>query len=137
MFWLFVALFILILITSIFVTLFYLPLKLNTQNLVSSLKKGLPNSLPIPIPFSKSPTAAAAATTVAANATIIKHDLGVNIDTPINSIDKPLPFPKSGYCYIGTDRGFRSCIRVGENNTCMSGDIFPSMDVCVQGVTNP
>jgi hypothetical protein len=38
---------------------------------------------------------------------------------------------KSGYCYIGEDRGFRSCIYVKENDVCMSGDIFPSQDLCV------
>jgi len=38
---------------------------------------------------------------------------------------------KAGYCYIGEDRGFRSCIAVGENDTCMSGDIFPTMDRCI------
>lgn len=38
---------------------------------------------------------------------------------------------KSGYCYIGEDRGFRSCIRVGENDQCLSGDIFPTMDICI------
>ena len=38
---------------------------------------------------------------------------------------------KSGYCYIGEDRGFRSCIKVGENDTCMSGDIFPTQAICV------
>ena len=38
---------------------------------------------------------------------------------------------KSGYCYIGEDRGFRSCIKVGENDECMSGDIFPTMDICI------
>lgn len=38
---------------------------------------------------------------------------------------------KSGFCYIGEDRGFRSCIEVGEGDQCMSGDIFPTMDVCV------
>ena len=38
---------------------------------------------------------------------------------------------KSGYCYIGEDRGFRSCIQVGENDTCMSGDIFPTHAICV------
>lgn len=38
---------------------------------------------------------------------------------------------KSGWCYIGEDRGFRSCIKVGEQDTCMSGDIFPSQDICV------
>lgn len=38
---------------------------------------------------------------------------------------------KSGYCYIGEDRGFRSCIKVGELDTCMSGDIFPTHAICV------
>lgn len=38
---------------------------------------------------------------------------------------------KSGYCYIGEDRGFRSCIEVKNADTCMSGDIFPSHAICV------
>jgi hypothetical protein len=38
---------------------------------------------------------------------------------------------KSGYCYIGEDRGFRNCIEVGENDKCMSGDIFPSQEICI------
>lgn len=42
-----------------------------------------------------------------------------------------IPRSKSGYCYIGEDRGFRSCIEVSQDMKCMSGDIFPTMDVCV------
>lgn len=38
---------------------------------------------------------------------------------------------KSGWCYIGEERGYRSCIEVGNNDTCMSGDIFPSKDICI------
>lgn len=38
---------------------------------------------------------------------------------------------KAGYCYIGEDRGFRSCIKVGEADMCMSGDIFPSQEICI------
>ena len=38
---------------------------------------------------------------------------------------------KSGWCYIGEDRGFRTCIKVGENDKCMSGDIFPSQEICM------
>jgi hypothetical protein len=38
---------------------------------------------------------------------------------------------KSGYCYIGEDRGHRSCMPVGENDTCMSGDIFPTQELCI------
>ena len=38
---------------------------------------------------------------------------------------------KAGYCYIGEDRGFRSCIKVDEGDKCMSGDIFPSEEICL------
>lgn len=38
---------------------------------------------------------------------------------------------KAGWCYIGEDRGFRTCAKVGVNDKCMSGDIFPSQDLCI------
>jgi len=38
---------------------------------------------------------------------------------------------KSGWCYIGNYSGYRSCSKVGEADKCMSGDIFPTHDVCV------
>jgi hypothetical protein len=39
--------------------------------------------------------------------------------------------PKSGWCYIGSDRNFRSCAYVGIDDKCMSGEIFPSQEICV------
>ena len=44
---------------------------------------------------------------------------------------------KSGWCYIGDDRGFRSCAQVGVNDTCMSGDIFPSQEICMNPNLRP
>jgi hypothetical protein len=38
---------------------------------------------------------------------------------------------KAGYCYIGEDRGFRNCIRVNDTDTCMSGEIFPTQEICI------
>jgi len=38
---------------------------------------------------------------------------------------------KAGWCYVGMDRGFRSCAEVGVNDICMSGDIFPSQEICM------
>jgi hypothetical protein len=38
---------------------------------------------------------------------------------------------KSGWCFIGEDRGFRTCSQVGENDQCMSGDVFPSQEICM------
>jgi hypothetical protein len=48
-----------------------------------------------------------------------------------------IPGPKSGFCYIGEDRGFRSCIKVGESTKCMSGEIFPTREVCVNPRLRP
>jgi hypothetical protein len=38
---------------------------------------------------------------------------------------------KRGWCFIGEDRGIRSCAKVGLNDKCMSGDIFPTSEICV------
>ena len=37
---------------------------------------------------------------------------------------------ESGYCYIGSDRGFRACANLDESQKCMSGDIFPTKETC-------
>ena len=38
---------------------------------------------------------------------------------------------KAGYCYIGEDRGFRSCVPVQAGDKCMSGQVFSRQDICV------
>ena len=43
-----------------------------------------------------------------------------------NNINK-----KVGYCYVGSDRNVRTCVSVGENDTCMSGEVFPTRDICI------
>jgi hypothetical protein len=51
-----------------------------------------------------------------------------NIPKPndVNNIIK-----KKGYCYIGEDRNFRSCVKVSQHDICMSGDIFPTREICI------
>jgi hypothetical protein len=48
------------------------------------------------------------------------------------------PVAKSGFCYVGE----QTCVSVTEKDVCMSGDVFPTMDVCInpklrtrQGIT--
>ena len=38
---------------------------------------------------------------------------------------------KGGYCYIGEDRGFRSCVKVDAADKCMSGQVFSRQEICV------
>lgn len=52
-----------------------------------------------------------------------------NADDSASTIQKTSG--KSGWCYIGNDNGTRTCARVGENQMCMSGDIFPTSEICV------
>ena len=71
------------------------------------------------------PTAAPAAPTKKIN----KLPVIPEADDSTSTVQKPAS--KSGFCYIGEDRGFRSCIEVGEGETCMSGDIFPTDALCI------
>ena len=38
---------------------------------------------------------------------------------------------KSGFCYIGEEQGIRSCSEIGVNDTCMSGNVFPNLEICM------
>ncbi len=38
---------------------------------------------------------------------------------------------KGGYCYIGEDRGFRSCVKVDATDKCMSGEVYSRHDICI------
>lgn len=69
----------------------------------------------------------------------------INIEKNITNKSKSTPIPdeadsrtqtnraigKKGYCYVGQENNIRSCVKVGENDTCMSGDIFPTHDLCI------
>lgn len=44
---------------------------------------------------------------------------------------------KAGWCFIGEDRGFRTCSEIGQNDKCMSGDIFPSHEICMNPNLRP
>jgi hypothetical protein len=38
---------------------------------------------------------------------------------------------KTGWCFIGSDNLSRSCAEIGVNDMCMSGEIYPTKDVCI------
>lgn len=49
-------------------------------------------------------------------------------DTSGSSVQLP---KRKGFCYIGSQDGNRTCLETNVNDTCMSGEIFPTMDVCI------
>ena len=58
-------------------------------------------------------------------------------DTKTKLSDNKSPEPVSsnydgnGFCYIGSSNDTRLCAPVTNKNKCMSGEIFPSMDLCI------
>jgi hypothetical protein len=67
----------------------------------------------------------------ALNNTISQRQQSGGEDYQADDSTSSIQLGKAGWCYIGEDRGFRSCAEVGVNDTCMSGEIFPTNDVCV------
>lgn len=69
----------------------------------------------------------------ALNNSNVKQNIGQShdylADDATSSIQKTQS--KGGYCYIGEERGYRSCMQVNKNDTCMSGEIFPTNEICI------
>ena len=55
----------------------------------------------------------------------------VEADDSYSSIQRSKGSGKGGWCFIGEDKGIRSCVELGVNDKCMSGDIFPTNEICV------
>ena len=62
---------------------------------------------------------------------IKKEEEGENVDTESSFASSLKKTIKGGYCYIGTDRTFRSCVKVDPGDVCMSNKIFPTKDICI------
>jgi hypothetical protein len=69
----------------------------------------------------------------ALNNSNVKNNIGqtedYEADDTSSSIQKGQS--KGGYCYIGEERGYRSCMQVDTGDMCMSGQIFPTQEICV------
>jgi hypothetical protein len=46
----------------------------------------------------------------------------------VNSVQYNTPV---GYCFIGQQRDSRYCSEISEAHQCASGDVFPTMDMCI------
>lgn len=44
---------------------------------------------------------------------------------------------ENGFCYIGYENGQRECTNVFDGDICMSGEIFPKMDICINPHLRP
>jgi hypothetical protein len=69
----------------------------------------------------------------ALNSSNVKNNIGQNQDYEADDTSSTIQKnqSKGGYCYIGEERGYRSCMQVDAGDTCMSGEIFPTSEICV------
>jgi archaellum component FlaF (FlaF/FlaG flagellin family) len=65
--------------------------------------------------------------TTSGNGGINKLNTKLNDSSPYNK--KTLT--TDGYCYLGYDNGQRECMEAYAGDVCMSGEIFPSLDICI------
>lgn len=59
---------------------------------------------------------------------------GVNQPEPDSSVDpiqKPITSGKVNWCLVGEYQGKRGCIEVDDESKCMSGQVFPSQNTCL------
>jgi hypothetical protein len=49
----------------------------------------------------------------------------------VQPFDNTISTGKAGWCFIGDDLGVRTCASIGVNDVCMSGDVFPSQEICM------
>jgi len=54
------------------------------------------------------------------------------LDKKLNENYRPEQIVKeNSYCYIGYDNGQRECTNVFDGDICMSGELFPKMEICI------
>ena len=98
----------------------------------SSISKKLTATLsptPAPAPIPSSPERTSTLTTAVNEG---NGEYTSSYVSPDSSTDSPIQTGRQkGYCYIGVDRGIRSCITVDDPDMCMSGQIFPTKAVCI------
>ena len=55
----------------------------------------------------------------------------VSADTTKNPIQNPIASSKTNWCLVGEYEGRRGCINVNDQSTCMSGQVFPTQQLCL------
>ena len=66
-----------------------------------------------------------------------KNPADAQPDTSENAIQKPITSDKIGWCLIGEYANKRGCVSVAESDQCLSGQIFPSKEMCLNPTLTP
>jgi len=61
----------------------------------------------------------------------------VKPDTSENPIQKPITSEKVNWCLVGEYENKRGCVSVTDSDKCLSGQIFPSQQMCLNPTLTP
>lgn len=61
----------------------------------------------------------------------------VKPDTSENPIQKPITAEKMNWCLVGEYENKRGCVSVTDSDKCLSGQIFPSQQMCLNPTLTP
>lgn len=64
------------------------------------------------------------------------NELSKKVDTISNYKQEQL-VKENSFCYIGYESGQRECTNVFDGDVCMSGEIFPKLDICINPHLRP
>jgi hypothetical protein len=64
------------------------------------------------------------------------NELTKKVDTASNYKQEQL-VKENSFCYIGYESGQRECTNVFDGDVCMSGQIFPTLDICINPNLRP
>ena len=62
--------------------------------------------------------------------TVSVGDTGPDVEANSTDATKIQSGNKKGWCYVGADRDYRSCLKVTKDDTCTSGEIYDSQQQC-------
>jgi hypothetical protein len=58
-------------------------------------------------------------------------------DTTSSPIQNPISSNKTNWCLVGDYAGKRGCIEIGESDKCLSNQIYPTQQLCLNPNTRP
>lgn len=66
-----------------------------------------------------------------------RNPADVSPDNSDNKIQNPISSGKAGWCLTGEYQNKRGCVSVSESDQCLSGQIFPSKEMCLNPTLTP
>jgi hypothetical protein len=95
-----------------------------------------PVAVPVPTPVQISSPASLFSSTPGPDLDEVLNKASKNNSSPLpdnttNPIQKPITANKNGWCFVGEYEGKRGCINVGDQDKCMSGQVYPNEQQCL------